>query len=240
MDDADRLDEARAQAPDDPAGSDGWPLPHEHVTPGPEELAAFEALARSRRTNLRMDPHRPVPAELVERLCRLAMWAPNHKRTWPWRFTALAGGARAELGEALAEALAAAGQPDAKVDKARGKYLRAPLMLAVAAAGDPVATEVVLRQANEVVIMAAVAARRLGIGTRPVDVVLGGGVLTARHPMLHDAIVAGLGVHVPGATVRVLADPPVTGAALLGLDALGATESGKAAVRQSIWNSRSR
>lgn len=159
MDDADRLDEARAQAPDDPAGSDGWPLPHEHVTPGPEELAAFEALARSRRTNLRMDPHRPVPAELVERLCRLAMWAPNHKRTWPWRFTALAGGARAELGEALAEALAAAGQPDAKVDKARGKYLRAPLMLAVAAAGDP---DPVRRAENRDAVAAGVQTLLLG------------------------------------------------------------------------------
>jgi N-acetylglucosamine kinase-like BadF-type ATPase len=115
-----------------------------------------------------------------------------------------------------------------------------PLLFKVAAAGDLVATQVVLRQAEEVVTMAAVAARRLKLGTRPVDVVLGGGVLTARHPMLHEAIVAGLADRVPGATVRVLADPPVTGAALLGLDALGATDASKAAVRQSIWNSRSR
>jgi nitroreductase len=102
-----------------------------------DDLDRFEALARSRRTNLRMDPDRSVPTELLERLCRLAIWAPNHKRTWPWRFTALVGGARAKLGEALARSLDAAGEPAAKVEKARGKYLRAPVMLAIAAVGDP-------------------------------------------------------------------------------------------------------
>ena len=30
-------------------------------------------------------PNRPV-RQLVQRLCRLATWAPNHKKTWPWRF----------------------------------------------------------------------------------------------------------------------------------------------------------
>jgi nitroreductase len=115
----------------------GHPLPQDRPEPGPASLARFEALARSRRTNLRMDPERPVPRDLVERLCRLAMSAPNHKRTWPWRFAAIAGDSRRLLGEALAEALASRGDPPAKIDKARGKYLRAPLMLAVAAVGDP-------------------------------------------------------------------------------------------------------
>lgn len=115
-----------------------------------------------------------------------------------------------------------------------------PLLFQVAAAGDAVATGVVMRQAEEVVIMAAVAARRLDITDRTLDVVLGGGVLIARHPMLHDAIVAGLAAELPSATVRVLSDPPVTGAVLLGLDALGAADTSKAMVRQSILNSRSR
>ena len=119
-------------------------------------------------------------------------------------------------------------------------YELAPLLFRVAAEGDGVATRVVKRQADEVVTMASVAAGRLRLGTRPVDVVLGGGVLTARHPMLYDAIVAGLAERVPGAAVRVLTDPPVTGAVLLGLDVLGANDSSKAAVRQSILNSRSR
>jgi len=115
-----------------------------------------------------------------------------------------------------------------------------PLLFEVAAGGDAVAACVVHRQATEIVTLASVAAGRLGLRNRPVDVVLGGGVLRARHPMLHDAIVAGLAEEVPRARPIVLDAPPVTGAVLLGLDALGATAQAKAAARHSILNSRSR
>jgi nitroreductase len=100
------------------------------------DLDRFESLVADRRTNLRMDPERPVDDALLERLCALAMWAPNHKRTWPWRFAVLRGDARARLGAVLAGALTAEGAAEAKVDKARGKYLRAPVVLAVASAAD--------------------------------------------------------------------------------------------------------
>ena len=102
-----------------------------------DELRSLEALVERRRTNLRIDPERPVPVELLERLCRLATWAPNHKRTWPWRFVALVGDARVRLGEVLAALEEARGARPEKVANARGKYLRAPLMLAVASAADP-------------------------------------------------------------------------------------------------------
>jgi nitroreductase len=101
------------------------------------DLDDLETLVAGRRTNLRMDPERPVDDALLSRLCGLAMWAPNHKRTWPWRFAALRGAARARLGELLADALSAQGAAEAKVSKARGKYLRAPVVLAVASAADP-------------------------------------------------------------------------------------------------------
>jgi nitroreductase len=97
-----------------------------------DSLAAFETLAAARRTNLRIDPDRPVSDDLVERLCRLAQWAPNHHRTWPWRFAALTGDARRRLGALVADDLRAAGAASEKIAKAEGKYLRAPLMLAVA------------------------------------------------------------------------------------------------------------
>lgn len=100
-----------------------------------DALTALEAVVTGRRTNLRMDPDKPVPDDLVERVCRLAMWAPNHKRTWPWRFAAIRGDARARLGEVSAAGLAAQGADPAKVAKARGKYLRAPLVLAVGCSG---------------------------------------------------------------------------------------------------------
>ena len=50
---------------------------------------------------------RAVPRDLVDRLCELATWAPNHKRTWPMRFAVAEGDGRARLGEAIADAMQA-------------------------------------------------------------------------------------------------------------------------------------
>lgn len=102
------------------------------------DLGAFEALARGRRTSLLVDTERPVPPELVERLCRLATWSPNHKRTWPWRFALFTGEGRARLGAVFAAAQAAAGvTDDAKLAKTRTKWGRAPAVLLVGAAPAP-------------------------------------------------------------------------------------------------------
>lgn len=104
-------------------------------TTAADHLAVLEDLAGRRRSNLRVDPDRPVPPELVERLVRVAATAPNHKKTYPWRFRVVSGDARAALGEALANDLIAAGEDNpAKVAKARVKYRRAPVVLVVAAA----------------------------------------------------------------------------------------------------------
>lgn len=100
-------------------------------------LDDLDALIRSRRTSMLVDATRPVPHDLIEQLCRLAQWAPNHKRTWPWRFTMVEGDARGDLGNLIADAMAAVGDPPEKVAKTRGKYLRTPATLVVgAAAGD--------------------------------------------------------------------------------------------------------
>lgn len=94
-----------------------------------DELAA---LIRSRRTHMLVEPARAVPADLIDRLCELATWAPNHKRTWPWRFAAFAGGGRARLGEAFVADLVAAGiGDDGKRAKTLTKYLRTPTVLVV-------------------------------------------------------------------------------------------------------------
>ncbi len=99
----------------------------------PDHLSTLEDLADRRRSNLRVDPDRPVPPELVERLIRLAATAPNHKRTFPWRFRVFTGDARSAVGEALASDLIADGEEvAAKVAKARVKYRRAPVVIAVA------------------------------------------------------------------------------------------------------------
>ena len=98
-----------------------------------------------------------------------------------------------------------------------------PVLFAVAGQGDPVALELVERQADEIVRMALVALRRLELLDAPADVVLGGGVLASRQPLLLDGVRARLAAEAPLAVPRVVDTPPVVGAALLGLDYLAAT-----------------
>lgn len=107
----------------------------------------------------------------------------------------------------------------------------APLLFSVAAAGDPVAVSLVHRQADEVVAMAVVALARLELLDEEVPVVLGGSVLAARHPQLNDRITAGLTERAPHARVSVVTAPPVLGAGLLGLDAIGAPSGAHAKLR---------
>ena len=111
---------------------------------GPDPTAATAAVVdgaiRSRRTSLLVDAERPVPDELVDHLIDQATWAPNHKRTWPWRFTVLTGDARSHLGDALAAVALDHGLDDAKVAKLRGKYRRSAVVILVwvAVDADPV------------------------------------------------------------------------------------------------------
>ena len=108
-----------------------------------------------------------------------------------------------------------------------------PLLFEAAEAGDPVATDVVQRQAEEIVALAFSALQRLDLLDEPVDVVLGGGVLTAGHRLLLDAVDARLAARAPKALARVVQTPPVVGAALLGLDYLDAPSSAHARLRAS-------
>jgi N-acetylglucosamine kinase-like BadF-type ATPase len=98
----------------------------------------------------------------------------------------------------------------------------APVLLAVAREGDEVARDLVCRQAEEICVMVVVAMRRLGLVTRATPVVLGGGLMTARDPLLLSEITERITAAAPQASVIVVAVPPVAGAALLGLDHVGA------------------
>ena len=103
-----------------------------------EEIAhIIDDIIRARRTSMLVDKERPVPNELIEELCELASWAPNHKRTWPWRFAAITGPAQLRFGDTVAKAMATFGDEPAKVDKARTKYARTPAVVVVGStAGD--------------------------------------------------------------------------------------------------------
>jgi N-acetylglucosamine kinase-like BadF-type ATPase len=98
----------------------------------------------------------------------------------------------------------------------------APVLLRVAARGDEVARNVVIRLADEIVTMAVTLIRRLGLAGRAVPVVLGGGLLTARDPLLTECVAAELAARAPAAIMRIVDVPAVAGAALLGLDHTGA------------------
>ncbi|MFB7483713.1 N-acetylglucosamine kinase [Streptomyces anulatus] len=117
---------------------------------------------------------------------------------------------------ALIEALHRGGIPSAR------RHELTPVLFATAAGGDPVALALVERLADEVVAMASVALRRLGLLEEEVPVLLGGSVLAACHPQLNDRIAELLAARAPKAEVRVVSEPPVLGAALLGLDRTGA------------------
>jgi N-acetylglucosamine kinase-like BadF-type ATPase len=106
------------------------------------------------------------------------------------------------------------------------------VLFRVAAAGDPVARDLVERQAQEICVMAVTAMRRLGLPAAGAPVVLGGGLLEARDKLLTAAVEARLAAAAPGALPRVVDIPPIAGAALLGLDYLEADTSAARRLRQ--------
>lgn len=68
-------------------------------------------------------------------MLRAAARAPDHGKLRPWRFIVIAGSARRALGDVLADALRKRepGLPESAIDKERGKPMRAPLIVVVAA-----------------------------------------------------------------------------------------------------------
>jgi N-acetylglucosamine kinase-like BadF-type ATPase len=146
-------------------------------------------------------------------------------------------GPQTALREAVAAHFGVARMYDVAVAMHKGKLgWDAPLGLVrvlfeVAARQDAVALDILRRQAGEVCGMAVSAMRRLGLGDEPVPVVLGGGVLTARDPLLTAEIFKRLADEVPLAEPRIVEVPPVAGAALLGLDRIGALPAAHARLR---------
>ncbi len=155
-------------------------------------------------------------------LAELALWHAARGEDGRGPATALSAAVAAHFGQSTVEEVSA-GLHLKELDSERIRDL-SPLLFAVASAGDPVARKVIDRQAREVVALATVAARRLDLLDKPFTAVLGGGVLAAQHPLLHEAVVAGLQGAAPKAVITFVADSPVAGAALMALDAFGATD----------------
>jgi nitroreductase len=96
-----------------------------------EGEALLGALA-ARRSVAVLDPEAAVPQEAVERALELAVLAPNHRLTQPWRFTVLRGPARQRAGQALAAEAVAQGRIAAeRASFEAAKWLRAPVVVVV-------------------------------------------------------------------------------------------------------------
>jgi N-acetylglucosamine kinase-like BadF-type ATPase len=162
-------------------------------------------------------------------LSQAVMW--HAMRGWDGRGRATA------LGDAVAARFGLSSVRDVAVAVHKGILGEADLiqltavLFAVAADGDPVARSLVDRQAAEICVMAAAAMRQLGMSPAGVPVVLGGGVLESRDPLLLAEVDRQLTEAAPGATARVLDVPPIAGAALLGLDYVGAPTTPKVRLR---------
>lgn len=110
----------------------------------------------------------------------------------------------------------------------------APDVVAAAEAGDAVARRLLGRLGSEIVLLALKAVRDLGLEGRPADVVLGGGMLRSGRGFLHDAVVGGLSAQAPHARAVVLTEPPVLGATLAALNAVGAGDEAAERLRARV------
>jgi N-acetylglucosamine kinase-like BadF-type ATPase len=109
-----------------------------------------------------------------------------------------------------------------------------PPVVFAEASRDEVAAGIVQHLADEVVALARVALQRLELTHTPVEVLLGGGLLRPANGTLQVAIETGLREVGDTITVRNTESPPIVGAALLGLDELGATLEAQERARREL------
>ena len=108
-----------------------------------------------------------------------------------------------------------------------------PPVVFAESARDSVAAGIVQHLADEVVALARVALQRLELTHEPVEVLLGGGLIRG-NGTLEAAIETGLREVGDAITVRNTESPPIVGAALLGLDELGAGAEAQERVRREL------
>lgn len=106
-----------------------------------------------------------------------------------------------------------------------------PLLFRVASAGDAVAQEVVDRFVEEVSLLVGVILRLLELTESAPEIVLGGGMLTGVSPPFIIDIERRCLKVAPKAVVKIVDVAPVVGAALFGLDTIGADEASKVRLR---------
>ena len=114
---------------------------------------------------------------------------------------------------------------------AQRRIVELPPLVFEAAAADPIAAAILDRLAAEVLALVRASIERLELGGAAIEVLLGGGMFRTGDGRLLGAIEAGLG---PEVELRVAASEPIVGAALLGLDELGAGPEALARARSEL------
>jgi N-acetylglucosamine kinase-like BadF-type ATPase len=141
----------------------------------------------------------------------------------------------AHLGQTDAEAVLTAVHTGAMARERL--FALAEVLLDAAADGDAPAREAADQLADEIVTFVRAAVQRLGVEREPVEVVLGGGVFDTRDERFHRRLDEGIHAVAPSAELIRLQAPPVLGAALIGLDAIGAGPEARAMLRASCTSS---
>ncbi len=108
-----------------------------------------------------------------------------------------------------------------------------PLVVTAAEAGDAEALAIMRHQGSEVTRLAIAALHQLEMEHSPVQVVLGGSVLTSSRSILLDYIAESIRAEAPEARTILCTTRPVVGAGLAGLALAGA--NGTAAPRLRAW-----
>jgi nitroreductase len=161
----------------------------------PDSIAtALEQVVTRRRSVYAYLPD-PVPRAVVERAIALAVMAPNHYRTRPWRFFVFADEGRARLAAAYEEAAIRLGRDRAS---ARQRALDAPVMI-VAGCVPSAADQKVKVWEEEFATAAAIENMLLAFACEDVGSLLTTGEL-AVSPEVHELV----GLSAPGRVMAVV------------------------------------
>lgn len=96
--------------------------------------AALDLLL-SRRSGSAKTMKEPGPSKKqLADILKAGARAPDHGKLFPWRFLVIEGKARGRAGDILAEVMEAEGERDRQVEEERGRFLRAPVVVAVISA----------------------------------------------------------------------------------------------------------
>jgi N-acetylglucosamine kinase-like BadF-type ATPase len=117
----------------------------------------------------------------------------------------------------------------------RSTWAQVPEIFDIARAGDAIAQNIVERQADEIVVLAAALVRRLGLADSAIPLVLGGGIAASGDALLYARIEQKRAELLRQSSLIVEQLPPVIGAALLALGETGNDPAIIATVRGHQW-----